>query len=179
MTAQVVLNKVVTVGAMLVLARILSPADFGRANLATSVGAFVSVISPFVLGDVLLSMPRRFREVAGVAFWVGVVSALVLFVLMAIAAPLVESATGKAGVAVCVMMVAFRPACDAVLVVPFAKLRIDLSYRLMSIIDVAVILSATTASIVMAWCGLGSAALIVPPIATLVTPGEIGSNRSG
>ena len=173
MTAQVVLNKVVTVGAMLVLARILSPADFGRANLATSVGAFISVISPFVLGDVLLSMPRRFREVAGVAFWVGVVSALVLFVLMAIAAPLVESATGKAGVAVCVMMVAFRPACDAVLVVPFAKLRIDLSYRLMSIVDVVVILSATIASIAMAWYGLGSAALIVPPIATLAIRGLV------
>lgn len=172
-TAQTVVNKAVTVGAMLLLARLLSPEDFGRANLATSVGAFVSVISPFVLGDVLLSMSPRFRMVSGAALWTGIASAAILFLTMVAAAPVVESVSGKAGVAACIMMVAFRPACDAVLIVPFAKLRIDLSYRLMSIIDLSVILAATAASVAMAWLGAGAAALIVPPIATLAVRGLI------
>jgi len=170
-TLQTLVNKAATILAMLVLARILEPEDYGRANIATSVGAFVSVISPFVLGDVQLSMPGRFRYVAGTALWLGVIAALVLFLALQFAAPIVEGTTGKAGVAACVMLVAFRPICDAVLIVPFAKLRIELDYRAMAIIDLVVILVATASSVLMAWFGLGAASLIVPPIATLAVRG--------
>jgi PST family polysaccharide transporter len=168
-----VINKLVTIGAMLLLAHLLSPDDFGRATLATSFGAFMSVISPYVLGDVLLSMSTKFRSVSGAAFWTGIWSAGLLFLVIAVAGPLVESVSGKAGVAACILMVAFRPACDAVLVVPFAKLRIDLSYRVISIIDLAVILVSTAASVTMAWFGAGAAALVIPPIATLAVRGCI------
>jgi O-antigen/teichoic acid export membrane protein len=170
-TVQTVVNKAVTVVAMLLLARILDPEDYGRANIATSVGAFISVISPFILGDVLLSMPGRFRSLAGTALWVGAGSAAALFAAMLFAAPLVEGTTGKAGVAACVMLVAFRPICDAVLVIPFTKLRIDLAYRTLAVIDLVVILLATAASVLMAWIGMGAASLIVPPIATLAVRG--------
>ena len=178
-TVQTVINKTVTVVAMLALARLLTPEDFGRANIATSVGAFISVISPFVLGDVLLSMPQRFRAVSGAAFWIGVGSAIVLFLALLGAAPVVESTSGKVGVAACVALVAFRPICDAILIIPFAKLRIDLAFRTLAMIDLAVILLATVASLAMAWMGMGAAALIVPPIATLAVRGLAYWTRVG
>lgn len=77
-TAQTVVNKAITVIAMLLLARLLSPGEFGLANLAASIGAFAFVFAPFVMGDVLLAEQKRFDELAGTANAVAWSSAILL-----------------------------------------------------------------------------------------------------
>jgi teichuronic acid exporter len=170
-TTQMVVNKLVTVFAMLLLARFLSPAEFGLANLAASIGAFVFVFAPFVMGDVLLSRPDRFNAIAGAANAVAWGAGIVLFGILAAAAIPIERISGKEGLALLVFIAALRPLADAVLVVPNSRMRIDLAYRRIAIIDGGVILASTVAGVVMAWLGAGPMAITLPPIAVLAVRG--------
>ena len=170
-TAQTVVNKFVTVFAMLLLARFLSPAEFGIANLAASIGAFVFVFAPFVMGDVLLSRPERFDRIAGTANAVAWGAGILLFGLLASAAIPIERISGKEGLALLVFIAALRPLADAVLVTPNSRMRIDLAYRRIAMIDGGVILASTVAGVVMAWLGAGPMSITLPPIAVLAVRG--------
>lgn len=167
-TLQTVGNKLVTVFAMLVLARLLTPAEFGLANLAASIGAFTFIFAPFVMGDVLLAEPKRFDELAGTARAIAWAAGGFLFVLLAAAAVPIESMSGKAGLALLLAaVVAQRPLADAAFMVPNARLRVALAYRSIAIIDGGVILFCTIGGVALAYFGAGPSALIFPPIAMI------------
>lgn len=172
-TAQTVINKFVTVFAMLLLARFLSPAEFGIANLAATIGAFVFVFAPFTMGDVLLSRPDRFDELAGTANAVAWGAGVVLFAVLAAAAIPIEHISGKEGLALLVFIAALRPLADAVLVTPNSRMRVDLAYRRIAMIDGGVILASTVVGVVMAWRGAGPMSITLPPIAVLAVRGVL------
>ena len=66
---------------------------------------------------------------------------------------------------------AARPLSDAFAVVPLARLRRDLRFRAISMIDGMTALGASVASVAMAWLGAGPFAIVVPPIALIVVRG--------
>ena len=171
MTAQTVLNKSVTTVAGLVLARLLSPADYGIAFFVVNVVVFVFVFPVFVMGDVLLVERRRFNEVAGAATVVMWIAAAAMFVVLSCAATPLERHDGRAGVALLVLVAATRPIADAVLVIANARMRIDLEYKRIAIIDGSVTLAATIGCLAMAYFGSGPLALNVPPIAAIAVRG--------
>ena len=166
-TLQTVANKFVTVFAMLVLARLLTPAEFGLASLASSIGSFAFVLAPFVMGDVLIAQSKRFDELSGSANAIAWVAGFVLCLLLAAAAIPIEHITGKSGLALLVVIAAFRPLFEAALMAPNTRRRIDLAYRRTAFVDGGVILFATILSVVMALLGAGPMALILPPIGTI------------
>jgi O-antigen/teichoic acid export membrane protein len=172
-TVQTVANKLVTIVATLLLARFLSPAEFGLANLALMIGAFTFVIAPFVMGDVLLAQPKRFDLLSGTANAVAWAAGVILFVVLAALAIPIERFTGREGLAFLVFIAALRPLADAVLVVANSRMRVDLAYRRIAIIDGGVILAATVAGVAMAYLGAGPVSLMLPPIATLAVRGAI------
>jgi PST family polysaccharide transporter len=178
-TLQTIGNKLVTVFAMLVLARLLSPAEFGLANLAASIGAFVFVLAPFTMGDVLLAQPKRFDEIAGTANAIAWAAGVALFALLAAAAIPIEQATGKEGLAFLVFIAALRPLADAVLVTANSRMRIDLQYRRIAYIDGAVIFASTVAGVAMAYLGAGPVSITLPPIAVLAVRGLLYWRAAG
>ena len=167
-TLQTVANKFVTVFAMLVLARLLTPAEFGLASLAASIGAFLFVFSPFVMGDVLLAQPKRLNELGATAQSIAWGAGLLLFVILAAAALPIEWISGRAGLAfLLIVVVAQRPLADAAFMLPNARLRSQLAYRRIAMIDAGVILFATVSGVAMAYFGAGASAIIFPPIAMI------------
>jgi PST family polysaccharide transporter len=167
-TLQTLANKVVTVFAMLVLAKLLEPADFGLANLAISVGSFAFIIAPFVMGDVLLSHPSQFGRNAGTARALAWGAGIVLALGLILAAKPIETFADKPGLAFLLMVVVMqRPLADAAFVIPNSRLRIALQYRKIALIDGAVILFATLMGLAMAYFGMGPSSLLFPPIAMI------------
>jgi O-antigen/teichoic acid export membrane protein len=166
-TVQTVLNKVVTLFAMWLIARLLSPEQVGLANVAVTVGAFLLFISPTGLGDVLLADPRRFDGLSGaarrLAYAVGVSFCLLLVVL---AYP-IEWMSGTVGIGSILVFVALRPLADAALVVPSARMRLDLRYRQIVLVDGSAMLTGTTMSVLFAWLGAGPVSIVLPPIMAL------------
>jgi O-antigen/teichoic acid export membrane protein len=170
-TLQTFGNKIAAVAAIYVLSRLLAPGDFGLANFAASIGAFAFMFPPYVMGDVLISAPARFRDRSGAALIVVAYSGVALAALVSLLAWPIELITGKAGLCVLLLVVAVRPLGDAFMIVPMARLRLDLAFRRIATIDGLVVLAATLSSIVLAIIGFGPVAIILPPIATLVAKG--------
>ncbi len=167
-TLQTLSNKVVTVFAMLVLAKLLEPADFGLSNLAISVGSFAFIIPPFVMGDVLLARPSQFHRSAGTARAIAWGAGILLALGLIVAAKPIETFADKPGLAFLLMVVVMqRPLADAAFVIPNSRLRIGLDYRRIALIDGAVILFATLLGLAMAYCGMGPSSLLFPPIAMI------------
>lgn len=167
-TLQTLLNKIATVFAMLVLAKLLEPADFGLANLAISVGSFAFIIAPFVMGDVLLASPSQFVRNAGTARFIAWCAGTILAVGLVVLANPIESFTEKPGLAFLLMFIVMqRPLADAAFVIPNSRLRINLAYKTITLIDGGVILFATLMGVAMAYVGMGPSSLLVPPIAMI------------
>jgi O-antigen/teichoic acid export membrane protein len=171
MTAQTILNKIATTLAGLVLARLLSPAEYGIAFFVVNVVVFVFIFPTFVMGDVLLAERRRFNEVVGAANVVMWIAAAVMFAVLAGAAIPIERYDGRSGVALLVLVAATRPIADAVLAIANARMRMDLEYRRIAIIDGSVMFAATLGCLAMAYFGSGPLSLNVPPIAALAVRG--------
>lgn len=171
MTAQTVLNKLATVLAGLVLARLLSPDDYGIAFFVVNVVVFVFIVPTPVMGDVLLADQKRFQRIAGAASMVMWVAAFAMFAVLAGLAIPMERLDGRVGLAVLIAVAATRPLADAVLAIANARMRIDLEYRRIAIIDGSVMLAATIGSLAMAYFGAGPLSLTLPPIAALALRG--------
>ncbi len=179
MLVQTILNKVLALGATLVLAYLLDPAEIGVGNLAVYLGAFAFVLSPYALCEVLVTMKSSLHRVAGVAVLLGGIAAIVMCVGLTTASGAIERLFDKPGLAVLLCFVAWRPIADAVLFLPFARMRADLRFREQAKIDAIVILCATLASVVLAYLGAGAIAIIVPPIAALALRGMLYTVATG
>lgn len=172
-TAQTVINKLVTTVAGVALARLLTPADYGLASFAANISVFFFVLPTYVMGDVMLANTRRFDAISGAVNRVSWIAGAVMFAVLVAAAVPIQGLNEHGGVAILVVIAATRALADAVLAVPFARMRVDLEYRRIAIVDGSVILGATVLGLAMAYLGAGPIALTLPPIATLAVRGMI------
>lgn len=172
-TAQTVLNKAVTVVAGIALAHLLAPGDFGLAFLAANIAVYFFVLPTYVMGDVMLANARRFDSIAGAVNRISWIAGFVMFVVLVALAVPIERFDGHSGLAILIVIAATRVLADASAAVPFARIRLDLEYRRIAIVDGLVILGATVLGVVMAYFGAGAASLTLPPIAALAARGFI------
>ena len=74
-SAQWLINKALTAGAMLVVAFFLTPAEYGVGIQALAIFSFLCVFAPLTVGDVLIAHPKRFAllasSAAGLAMIIG------------------------------------------------------------------------------------------------------------
>ena len=166
-TIQTIANKVITLFAMWLIARLLSPDEVGLANVAVTVGAFLLFISPTGLGDVLLADPRRFNGLSGAARRLGYAVSIAFCLLLVVLAFPIEWVSGTVGIGSILVFVALRPLADATLVVSSARMRLDLRYRQIALVDGAATLTGTCLSVLMAWLGAGAVSIVLPPIIAL------------
>ncbi len=171
---QVVLNKVLATVATVLLGGLLTPEDFGLAGLAVSIGATSIIFQTWVFVDVAIAETRSgtpalaAAQAAALAFGVGQAA-----VIMA-AAPVIQSSLdGRDGLVALLVVVAFRPLSDAIGVAPLARLRIDLRFRALAVVDGVTAAMGSIGSVALAYAGAGPAAVVAPPIATLAARGIV------
>lgn len=170
-TAQSVLNKLLTMAAGILLARMLAPGDYGLAFFVANAVVFAFVFPTPVMADVLLSDRRRFQQTAGAANVVMWIGAVAMFLLLAGLAIPIQRFDGRSGLALLIFVASLRPLADAVLAIANARIRMDLEYRRIALIDGAVMVGSTSGSLVLAYFGAGAVALTLPPIMALALRG--------
>jgi O-antigen/teichoic acid export membrane protein len=82
-----------------VLARLLTPSDYGAAAIAVALASFASTVADMGLGSALVQAESAAPVVRATAFWASLVSGAGLFVLMAAAAEPVAAFMGEPQVA--------------------------------------------------------------------------------
>jgi teichuronic acid exporter len=162
--AQVVVNKVVSLGGTIVLMYLLQPEQYGLASLANSLLAAVTLLAPFTLSDVLLSRPEDVDRLMGTAIRLCVVVTLLNIVALVTIAPWASSHYDQpALVGACLVMV-LRPVVELMLLGPQTRLRCQLRFKALASVDAITQSLATLAGIAMAWAGAGYLSIVLPQI---------------
>jgi O-antigen/teichoic acid export membrane protein len=163
--AQVVANKALALLGTLALMYLLAPGDYAIAGIALSIQAFLTLLAPFTLGDVLISRPREAERLMGTAMRVCLAVCAITAVLILAAGPLASREYGQSALVAACATAALRPAVELMLLTPHARMRLRLKFREMAMIDALTQTLATVTAIGMAWAGTGWVSLILPQIA--------------
>jgi O-antigen/teichoic acid export membrane protein len=177
---QAVVNKLAAAGATFALGFLLQPTEFGAAWFAVSSALLVSCFHVIALGDVLLAYPAYIARLAVPAQRLAALIAVVQCAVILLAGVVLSRQYPDRQWLLGLMAVAAsRPLSDAFAVVPLARLRRDLRFRTISLIDGTSALGASVASVLMAWLGAGPFAIVVPPIALIVVRGVAYRSAAG
>ena len=166
-SAQWLINKTLTAGAMLLIAYFLTPSEYGVGSQALAIYGFVSILQPMTVGDVLIAHPNRFSLLAPsgarLALIIGCITAAVT--LLSIPVVVHFYSDYPSSWLTCLLAIqAIRPMIEAKLVVPLSAMRLSLAYPKMALIDGVVQMGATLLSVLMAVFGGRAASLVVPQI---------------
>lgn len=163
--AQVVANKALALLGTVALMYLLAPTDYAIAGIAMSIQAFLTLLAPFTLGDVLISRPREAERLMGTAMRVCLAVSAITSLLILAAGPIASHEYGQSALVAACATAALRPAVELLLLTPHARMRLRLKFREMAMIDGLSQGLATVTSIAMAWGGMGWVSLILPQIA--------------
>ncbi|MGQ0384098.1 MAG: lipopolysaccharide biosynthesis protein [Gammaproteobacteria bacterium] len=151
--------------AMLYVARILAPGDFGLVAMAMLAIGLSRLVQELGL-DAILVQDRGLvgaarAELAGFLIGFG----MLLCALYLLAAPLVAAFFGEPQVAAIVMALSILFLFDCVQVVPAAQLQRELQFRRLAIVAFAQVTTTSAALVAAATLGLGTWSLVVNQLA--------------
>ena len=144
----------------IVLARLLTPADFGLVGI---VAAFIAVSETFVDCGFSLALMRkldRTDEDASTVFWFSLSAAAACYLVLFAAAPAIAAFFGMPELATITRVVAAGLVFGAMASVPQALLRANLRFAAQSAVLFASVAVSALVGVALAWRGLGAWALV-------------------
>ena len=162
-------SKVAAFASQIVLARLLSPRDFGLVALAYAAVAFAGVIRQTGIQQILIQRHKHFRRWANPAFWfeftIGVATAL----LLAATSPVAAAIFHNRAVIGLILVIAAAAPLSPWYVVASARLMVDMRFKAIALVNLAFTATTMICSILLAWRGFGAYSFVIPlPIASLI-----------
>ena len=151
----------------IILARLLLPRDFGLVALSIIAVSFASVIRQTGIQQILVQRHRHFRRWANPAFWLELVMGSATAVLLAAASPIAAAVFHSTALIGLILVSAAAAPLSAWMVIPTARLMIDMRFKAIAVVGIVCNSAATTMSVLLAWRGFGAYSFLLPlPIAT-------------
>lgn len=144
----------------IVLARLLTPADFGLVGV---VAAFIAVSETFVDCGFSLALMRkldRTDEDASTVFWFSLAAAAACYLVLFAAAPAIAAFFGMPELAAITRVVSVGLVFGAMASVPQALLRVNHRFAAQSAVLFASVAVSALVGVALAWSGLGAWALV-------------------
>jgi O-antigen/teichoic acid export membrane protein len=155
-----VMEKVLSFGTTLVLARLLSPEDYGIMAMAVIVIGFVDFFNEIGISSAIVQRtPITQRELDG-CFWISVGLSISLYIITVLAAPLAASAMGAPVLANIVPVLAIGFIFGGVGSVSMGLLRKEMNYRPLVLSNLTAIALQGAVAVALAWAGKGVWALV-------------------
>jgi PST family polysaccharide transporter len=160
-----VVRQVVQIVGSIVLARLLAPEDFGLLGMAMFVIGIGQLFADFGIGSAIVQARADDRVVLSSCFWLNVIVAGGLALLVAAASPLVARFYARPDLTVLVAVLAANLLLAGLQAVPLALLYRDMRFADLARVQVLGSLFGALAAILLAWRGFGVWALVVQPLA--------------
>lgn len=144
----------------LILAHLLSPAEFGIVGFAMVVIGGFTLLQDLGTPMAIVYSKRSLRELAGTSLTINVVAALTLFAVTAAAAPWIATFAGQPAVRPVVTILALGLVLSSLGSVHGAMLTKDLDFRRKFLPDVAAPVASAITAIVLALLGFGAWSLV-------------------
>lgn len=156
----IALRTLVTIGSMAILARLLSPADFGHIAMATVVTELAALFANFGFGSILIQKPKITRIQLDTIFWAAlslgvILSALVFGFSFSAEFLFADPTVGEILRVLCITFV-----LDELTVVPNSTLSRLLMFKQLLVVQIAMLFLRATAAILLAVMGAGIWSLV-------------------
>jgi teichuronic acid exporter len=152
-------GQIVTWASTVLVARMLSPTDYGLVGMATVFVGLVTMLSEFGLGTAVVTLRTLDRRQIAQINTLSVLLGIAAFILtLAAANPLGRFFVPEVTTITLVLSVTFI--VGSLRVVPFALLQQQHRFRLLSLIEAAKALFLATLALTLAWLGYGYWALV-------------------
>lgn len=168
------LGMVIGVVSLAIVARILSPDDYGLIAMVMSVTAFLTVFSDFGLSLVTVQRPSITQEQLSALFWVNVALGLLLGLVTVVLAPVLVWFYRDARLLPVTFAVAAVFPLGALSIQHQSILKRDMKFTRLAGVRLAGTLGGALVTIWAAYEGLGYWALVCQPVATAVV-GDVAS----
>jgi len=156
-------TTIINLGVMAILARQLTPADFGLVALAMVVLRFMTILAASGVGDYVIYDNKEGREErAQAAFWMDISLSAAIVGLGVLAIPLVTRFYKDPGLGTVLLALAFRYLLSQFSVVPDALIKKSLDFHKLVIRDTVLEIFSSLASVFMALTGWGVWSLVIP-----------------
>lgn len=154
------MRMVIALGSTAILARLLTPQDFGHVAMATVVTEMAALFSNFGVVSILVQRDRLTRSLLETAFWFSALLGLALGVLVFTSSGAVAAVYGDAVVGHVLRALAPMFLLDELTVVPTALLLRNMRFRQDIVIQNTMLIVRSTVAALLAWRGFGVDALI-------------------
>jgi len=171
-------TQVISWATTLLVARLLSPADYGIVGMATVVLGVVQLINEFGIGAAIVQ--RRDMSESTIARVGGFAVALgfVFFAVSLILAPLLAAFFGEPAVAPVVAVLGINFITSSVRTIPFALLMRDLKFRMLAGIEMVEALCLAAGTLAFALAGFGYWSLVLGSVAAKAIGSAVAAAKS-
>lgn len=160
-----VANALLRIGSLMVLARLLTPVDFGLVGMVTAVTGVLAFLKEFGLSTASVQRATVSEEQMSTLFWINVVVGLLLGVLSLVAAPFVVAFYHEPRLYMVTVALASGFVFNAAGVQHNALLQRRLRFTALAVIEILSLITSSIVSVVMAMRGWGYWALVAWSIA--------------
>lgn len=165
-----ILRQIIQIAASLVLARLLSPEDFGLLGMAIAVVGLSQLFADFGIGAAIVQARHVTHTVLATSFWANVMVGGVLLLLLCALAPVVAGFYGDPRVELILMVLSSGLLISALTVVPRSLLFKNLQFGAVAKSQVLGSLCGAGLAVYLAWFGFGVWSLVAQPLTgSLVT----------
>jgi O-antigen/teichoic acid export membrane protein len=176
---QVVFRNVASIGSTAVLARLLTPDDYGLMGMVATLTALLLVFSD--MGLSWATVQRREISAAQVSnlFWINLIAGGLLWLLCALAAPYLAKFYGRFELAAITVALGASFLIGGLAVQPFALMQRRMQFRDIAKIEMTAVAVAAIAAIIAASGGLGYWSLVVQALVVQAVRVALVLPRSG
>lgn len=158
----------IALGVGVLLARALSPAEFGLVAMVGVVSGFLGVYTQLGLGAAVVQMREAGEAHLSSAFWVNVAAGLAFSVALLAAAPLLAWFYGEPALTALASVLALEFAVSSLAVVQLALLRREMRFARLSLVDAGASLASGLLAVGLALSGWGVWSLVARSLAATV-----------
>ena len=151
-----------------ILARFLSPEEYGTAAIAVALAAFAPTVADMGVGSALVQIDKAPRMVRSTAFWTSIAFGTALFLLFAAASGPIEAFLGKPGVGVMVVAGGLTLAIYSIGSTSQAVFMRGMRFRSIELRSWVALLVGSAVGITAAASGAGAWALVLQQIALML-----------
>lgn len=162
------LGKVISLGATLVMARLLTPADYGLMAMAMVLVGFVSFFNEIGIGAAIVQKTELKEEEVNGCFVFSILTSLVLFAVTALGSGIAASFFGNPRLQPMIAVLASAFVFGAIGTVPLAFLRKEMNFKAVAGVNVVSVFIQSLLSLALAFAGMGAWALVWSFIASSV-----------
>jgi len=161
------LNAFVQVGTTVLLARLLTPHDYGLVAVITALVAFAPLLVDLGTTDASIQKDRTTRDEISTLFWLNMTVGAVCTVLFAMGSGAIASFFGEPAIAGIAIVSSLTFILTAAPIQHYALMRRAMDFRRIVVIDTVSNLASSILAVAMAFTSWGYWALVVKPLVTL------------